>query len=93
MKARAYWAARKRQKKARRNAEPAEREAPPDEAVCPITLTPQSQLQQPCVASDGFVYESAALEHWARGNGTSPGTRRLLRFGVPLPAARRATAQ
>lgn len=89
MKARAFWLARKRKKATRGGAD-----APPDTgddgAVCPITLTPHSQLQHPCVASDGCIYESAALERWARVHSSSPISRSQLRFGVPLQAARRA---
>lgn len=92
MKARAFWAARKCRKATRRDKD-ASAEAAADEPVCPITLTPRSQLQHPCVASDGCIYESAALEQWARANPTSPISRIPLRFGVPLQAARRAVAQ
>ena len=82
LKARAYWAAR--QQKRRQKRAPAE-----ERASCPITLMPLPQLREPCVASDGHVYERLALEQWALRSATSPLTRQPLEYGVPLSAAAR----
>ena len=98
MKARAFWLSRKKRQHARRrcqtasSTEDAQASIVQEEALCPITLTPHSQLHSPCVASDGCVYESSALEQWAQRNAISPISRKPLRFGVPLKAARRAVS-
>lgn len=84
MKARAFWQERRRRRKA------SARRAGGDEAMCPISLVPHSQIEKPCVASDGFIYEAEALEMWAQRNPSSPITRAPLRFGVPLSALEQA---
>lgn len=88
MKARAFWRERRRRRTAT-----SPKPAGGDEAVCPISLVPHSRLERPCVASDGFIYDAEALELWAQRNPSSPITRAPLRFGVPLSALERASAQ
>lgn len=90
IKARAFWRARKAKKAALRT-ETKVRQT--DEAVCPITLLTLADMSQPCIASDGCIYESSALARWASVNPTSPTTRADLRYGVPLQLARRALAE
>ena len=86
LKARAYWASRQQK---RRHAAQAAREEPAACAACPITLLPLQELREPCVASDGHVYERLALRQWALRSATSPLTRQPLEYGVPLSAAAR----
>jgi len=84
-KARAFWAGR--QERRRRS-----RRAPAlggGEDHCPITLVALAELQEACVASDGYVYERGALRAWAVRNPTSPMTRAPLDCCVSLAAAKR----
>ena len=39
--------------------------------ICPITL---KIFREPCVASDGFIYEKTYIERWFKTNDTSPTT-------------------
>lgn len=79
----AHWAARQRRRRRRARAA----------RVCPITLRALPELAEPALASDGFVYERAALHAWAARSATSPLTRApLQQWGVPLAVALRAAA-
>jgi hypothetical protein len=48
------------------------------------------EMEQPVLASDGYVYEAAFLGRWLAQSPSSPMTRASLTAGVPLAAARRA---
>ena len=84
-KARAFWAGR--QERRRRSKRAAAQGAEDDH--CPITLRALVDLEDACVASDGFVYERRALRAWAVRSPTSPMTRAPLDCCVSLAAATR----
>ncbi|CAF1025261.1 unnamed protein product [Adineta ricciae] len=53
-----------------------------DDLVCPITL---ELFRDPVIASDGRVYERAAITQWINDHGTSPFTRQPLQLNELLP--------
>eukprot|EP00727_Mastigamoeba_balamuthi_P013521 m51a1_g8792 hypothetical protein (830) ;mRNA; f:232309-235432 len=48
----------------------------PREYLCPITL---QLMEEPVVASDGFIYERAAIAQWLAKHSTSPLTKRHMK--------------
>jgi len=51
-------------------------ENPPDELICPITF---ELMSEPVIASDGYSYEKAAIQHWLITKGRqSPKTNQPL---------------
>ena len=79
MVSRVHRAARRRLRRRRQQS---------DQGQCPITLESVSQLKQPVVMSDGFIYEQEPLWNWLGRNASSPMTReRFQPWGVPLAKA------
>ena len=54
----------------------------PEEYECPIT---SNVMDDPVVASDGYTYESKAIEGWLNGNNTSPVTGVTLSSDALVP--------